>query len=70
MTWMTEDLHRHIKWWQLLKYKEQLVNIVIIIEVGKNKSAEDMWNDVVTQIHKVLQRTKPGRKFMDKQGSE
>ena len=60
-----------IKWWRIPECKAQLTEALTSVRVGTSQSTTATWNDLVTQIHqaasRVLGKTKPGKRFMDKQ---
>ena len=60
-----------IKWWRVDEHKTQLINGLRKMNVNFNQPTAITWNNLVNQIHQVasdaLGKTKPGKKFIDKQ---
>ncbi len=60
-----------IKWGKMKEQRGNLAAVLAEFAVNTEQPLEAMWNEAVAQIHQVgartLGKTKPGRKYIDKQ---
>ena len=60
-----------IKWWKLKEHKPQLQASLATLDVDFDQPTTEIWNDITKQIttiaSTILGKTKPGRRFIDKQ---